>query len=367
VEKKMYKIFVICLLVFIISCSNKGTQSDPANSGIDQYNNLLVENIETPIIEEKLDFLPNKMEIINTGEEKLQYFGTVYNSYINDDNVNLRLFPSINADVIQILDKNTKVIIIGVSKEIDTLDNYTGNWLNVMVEKQWGEEGWVFSKYVENGLITASKLEIIELPPKEERRAQRLIGMYQINDKKITITLYPHKLENQNFYTFVYNWSVNSFHYSNIPGSYAWYPDTNELKHITYIGTDMESAWSIFTDDFKYVLQDFGTGPGPRGLGVWRIEDSKKIFSGGYYRNINLQGNTINVVYVYSNWNISQNKLDNEIMNYAKEYKENNPATEEMVNYSKETGLGLVLIIVCELNLDTGIRKIITGQYIYTQ
>jgi hypothetical protein len=64
-----------------------------------------------------------------------------------------------------------------------------------------------------------------------------------------------------------------------------------------------ESAWSKFTDDFKYILQDFGTSPEP----------------------------------------------------------------EDMVNQAKAALIGLTLIINCELNLDTGVRKIINGTYIYTQ
>ena len=361
----MKKAVIFCLVIPLIGCFNEKTQIDSLNSDIAQQNYMIADNMETPEIEEKQEILP--AEKIDTGEEKLSYFGTVFYSFINDDNVNVRLYPSLEADVLYKVDKNTRVVVVGTSKEINDIDDYTGNWLNVRIENQWGNDGWVFSKYVENGLIPTKELKIIELSPKEERRAQSMIGMYEINGIEKIVTLYPHKLENQDFYTFAYDWTVESFHYSNIPGSYAWYPDTNELIHITYIGTALESAWSIFTDDFKYILQDFGTSPGPRGLGVWRVEDSKEIFSGTYYRNINLQSNTINVVYVYDDWNISKNWLDNEILNYAEEFKENNPPPDDMVNYSKKTGLGLELIIVCELNLDTGIRKIINGQYIHTQ
>jgi hypothetical protein len=343
----------------LISCSNRKPQSDSINEPYDQHNNNLSENIEISTAEEK------KQLII--GEEKLQYWGTVFNTFINDDNVNVRSYPSLNADVLFKLDKNTKIVITGVSREIDDIYNYIGNWLNIRIENQWGDEGWIFSKYAENGRITASELKIIELLPKEENRSQGLMGMYEINGNRKHITFYPHKEKNQNFYTFAYDWSMGSFHYSNIPGSYAWFPETDELKHITYIGTDVESAWSIFTDDFKYILQDFGTSPGPRGLVVSRVDDGKRIFSGTYYHDLKLYGNSVNIVYVYDNWNISKNRLDSEILTYGEEFKKNNPEPEDMVNYSKKTGLDLTLIINCELNLDTGLRKIINGNYIYTQ
>jgi len=308
----------------------------------------------------------NGDDILSSNEEKLEYGGTVYNAIINDDNVNVRAYPSVKAEVLSQVHKDTQIVVIGTSKEIVTIDGYTGNWLNIARNK-YGNDGWVFSKYVEKGRITPSELKIIEMPPQEERRAQRLIGSYQINGKETMVNLYPHKEENQDFYTFAYDYTNESFHYSNVPGSYAWYPKTNELKHISYIGTPMESAWVIFTDDFKYLLEDFGTGPGVRGLGVWRVEDSKRIFSGGYYRDINLKGYTINVVYGYTAWNISNNRLDDEILDYGKKYEENNPIPDDILRSSKEDGFGIELIIICELNLDTGIRKIINGRYRNTQ
>ncbi|MDR2718871.1 MAG: SH3 domain-containing protein [Treponema sp.] len=356
----MNKIFIFCIIVLsFFGCSNKKPQLDLINEAYDQDNNKLAGNTEISTIEEK--------EQLNIGEEKLEYWGTVYNSFINDDNVNVRSYPSLNADILFKVNKNTKIVITGVSKEIDDIDNYTGNWLNIKIENPWGDGGWVFSKYIKNGLITASEIKIIALLPKEEHRGQGLIGSQKINGIERQIILSPHKMENQDFYTFAYDWSIDFFHYSNIPGSYAWFPKTNELKHITYIGTDMESGWSVFTDDFKYVLQDFGTSTGPRLLGVWRVEDGKEIFSGTYYHDIKLNGNTINIAYVYDNWNISHNRLDDEILIYCKEFKKNNPEPDDMVNISEETGFGLTLIIICELNLDTGIRSIINGQYIYAQ
>jgi hypothetical protein len=77
-----------------------------------------------------------------------------------------------------------------------------------------------------------------------------------------------------------------------------------------------------------------------------------------YYRDINLRRNTNtkNIIYLYDYWNKSQGRLNSEIMNFAKEYIENNPKPDNME-----------LIILCELNLDTGISNILSGQYINIQ
>ena len=338
----MKKIIFLCLIIALVGCSKKASQTT--------------------------DSVRVNEEQTNSGDDILSRYEeswatvTVYNTTINDDNVNVRAHPSVRADILFQVHKDEKIIIIGTSKEIDTIDGYTGNWLNI-VKNKYGETGWIFSKYVEKGRITTTELKIIEMPPQEERRAQRLIGSYQINGKETMVDLlYPHKEENQDFYTFIYDYTTEPFHYSNIPGSYAWYPKTNELKHISYIGTGMASTWVIFTDDFKYVIEDFGTTPEPRALGVWRVEDSKRIFFGRYYEGINLQGYTINVIY----WDSNRHEWDDEILNYAKKYEENNPAPDDMVEYAKGK-FGLELIILCEFNMDTGIRKIMGGQYIYTQ
>jgi hypothetical protein len=319
------------------------------------------ENSDFSMSEEKT------LEFPDIGEEKLRFFGTVYNTYIKDNNVNVRSFPSLDAEILFNLDRGAKIVVIGTSKEIDSINHYTGNWLNIRVENQWGEDGWVFSKHVENGNFSVSELKIIEMLPREERQSQRLAGLYYLNGIENYVTLLLNKEETQDFYTFMYEYSTESFHYSNVPGAYIWYPQTNELKHITYIETNVESGWVKFTGDLKYIIRDFGTSPSPRGLGVWRVEDGERIFSGLYYRDINLQDYTINVIYRYNHWNISNNLLDKEIIDYAEEYRKNNPVPDDMAQYSKETGLSIELIIVCEFDLDTGVRRIINGQYIYTQ
>jgi hypothetical protein len=351
----MKKIMLLCLVIITIGCSRKENYSATIDSTNNQINE--VDKTNFPINEN------NIIAVLKPGEEKLQYFGTVLHSIINYDNVNVRIYPSLDAEILHQLNKNTEIIIIGTSKEIDNIDEHIGHWHEIMLKAQnpnflWDTSivGWVFSKYVEYRHISSSELKIIEMPTREGHRNQRLIASYQVNGINKIVSFSSHRVEHQNFYTFAYDWSTEEFHYSNIPGSYAWYPETNELKHISYIGTDMESKWSIFTDDYKYLIQDFGTAPDPRGLGVWRVDNSEKVFSGMYYEDINLQGNTINIIYQYNYWNISRDRLDVEIIDFAKEFIENNPVPKDME-----------LIVVCELDLDTGIRSILRGQFVYTQ
>ena len=302
-------------------------------------------------------YIPEE-KIIDPREERLRNLVIIFNTIIIKDNVNIRAFPSVDADILFEVHKDTKVLIYGVSSEIDEIDNYIGYWFKVRIDHIYGREGWIFCKYVEYENIVPSEITIVELIPRNEMRRQYLKASYQAYGIEITVSIFPHKNKNQDFYTFVYDDSIISYHYNNIPGSYIWYPNTNELLHMSYIGHNEESAWVQFTDDFEYILQDFGTSPGPRGLRVWRLKDNKQVFSGTYYDNIDLQGYSIKIVYVYNNWNISNNRLDEEIINYAENFKNNNPVPNEINNE---------LIIICEYNIETGTRNIITGQYIKIQ
>jgi hypothetical protein len=351
-------VLLLCFVISTIACTTKEIQTD----SISEIINQIVEFEDTNSLQNN----ENKNVIIKIGEEKLQYFGTVLNAIIKFDNVNVFDYPSFESNALFQVHKNTEITIVGALMEFNEIDSYVGHWLLIKIGGIFGKGGWIFCKFDESEQIPTSELKINEMPPREERRAQRLIASYQVNGIETNVTLYPYKIAHQDFYTFAYDFFHRDFHYTNLPGSYAWFPDTNELRHVSYIGTTLEAGWVVFTDDFKYLIQDIGTAPPPRGLEVWRLKDSKRIFTGMYYENINLRGNTIDYIYpVYSlkdtNWIIqTRRQIDQEIINYANEYKENNPVSNDMINYSRQTGLGIDLIIICELDLDSGIRTIIT-------
>jgi hypothetical protein len=299
---------------------------------------------------------------LQSDERRELYSGVFYNTTINDDNVNVCADPTTKAKVLFKLNKDAEIQIIGVSKERDIIDNYEGNWCEIRLADSW-EEGWVFSKYVDSETIEPNDIHITGMLVPEEQRAQGIAGTYKIADTEYSFIVYPHKVEHQRFYTFGWDIDNEKFHYSNIPGTYVWYSETKELKHITYTSVERMSAWVIFTDDFKYELRDYGTAPGPRGLGVYRTDDGSTVFSGYYLDDVNMRGHVINVVYPFYSWD----DVDDEIQKYADDFKQQNPEPEDMIEYSREVGLGLTFIVNCEIDLDTGIRKILGGEYIYTQ
>ena len=320
---------------------------------------------ETKKDEEPEAIVEAEVELPDVEEERIPWFGTVLHSYINTNNTSVRSFPSPNAGIVFELNRGDPIMVLGISKEIDTIEGHEGHWLNIRVgEIWWGQDGWVFYTFVEGGDFEAVDFSITEVVPAQERRLMYLIASYFIDEVENNVEIVPRKLPNQDFFTFVYDVTRGS-HYKNVPGAYVWHPETNEIEHIAYIYAEIESGWVAFTDDFKYILRDFGTSPDPRGLGAWHIETGERVFSGSYYVDINLQGYTINIVYMYTNWNIE--RLDQEIIEFAEQYRINNSVPEDMLAYSRQTGLGLVLTIVCEFDLESGVRTILDGRYIYTQ
>ena len=129
-----------------------------------------------------------------------------------------------------------------------------------------------------------------------------------------------------------------------IPGTYVWYPETGELRHITYMGDDEESAWAVFTDDFRYFLEDHGTAPGIRGVSVSRVVTRERIFLVGYLTDIRMNGYTIEVANLV--WN-------DKVRTFVENFMDNNPVPP-----------GIEFVTIFELNFHTGERRLIRVEYI---
>jgi hypothetical protein len=313
--------------------------------------------------------------LLNSEERFIHWgmdYGIVSNTTIIAENAAIHAYPSKSSNVLFELPKGTWVRILSTSNRMDSIDGHIGNWIEVVGNYPLGG-GWVFSRYIEAEQIIPSELRIIGLEPRREGRVQRLIASYEVNGIETIVYLWQNREAEQDFHIFVFDRGITIntddgrtlglFHYRNIPGTYAWFPETGELRHITYMGSTAESAWVIFTDDFRFMLQDFGTGPGVRGLVVRRVEDNELIYSGGYWDSINLRGNTINVANRYNSWNIPY--MDSETIYFAENFIANNPVPENVERYRE--WFGIELVIIYELNLDTGVRQIVDGIWVNTQ
>ena len=280
------------------------------------------------------------------------YYGVVQSALINSASVSVHRLPFLESEVISYAHAGLEIYIKGISND--------GDWLLIspiiprgLQDIVWFE-GWVLSEHVFEERLERIELNIFGFTPDTIGWRFGLNGTYVLGDSIYPFSVRPSKLPEQDFYTFVWDYNNEKFHYRTIPGTYIWYPDTNELIHLTYLGSSQESSWTIVTDDFKYMLSEAGTAPGLRALGIWRVEDGEQVFSGQYLHPFILDAYTVEIAYAYFDYRIPY--LDEEIIAFAEEFYILNPRQDDRI-----------LIIFCEYNFDTGYRRIIRGEYIYLQ
>ena len=304
--------------------------------------------------------------ILFAQEYRWEHDGTILFTKITSDHVNVRNFPSLEGGIITQLNTNDEIVVTGMSDRPDEIGNFKGFWLKINLSKELfiDQTGWVYSQYVKDSAkLMPSKLIIRKLGIEKDifNRNYDLLTIDLNRGNQIQeCQVYPFKQSTQNYYTFTWSYNDKNFYFTDVPGTYAWYPDTNRLVHVTYMGSSAQSAWVCFTDDFEYMLQDFGTGPGVRGIGVWNVKTRQQIFSGAYYQELFLKNHELEIV--YADWEIESGRTDEETERYAKEFKRLNPLPKVRSDDLRNT-----LLVIYRMNLDTKIRKLKECKYIYTQ
>ena len=66
---------------------------------------------------------------------------------VNETGVRLRKAPDLRAEILQKLDKGTRIEILELGDTEITIDNYTGIWYRVSLKG--GVKGWIFGKYID--------------------------------------------------------------------------------------------------------------------------------------------------------------------------------------------------------------------------
>ena len=299
--------------------------------------------------------------------EELQLGGGAFafRSEINSDRVNVREYPSLAGKVIAKLSTASKVIVTGISRNADRLDGHNGYWLRV----NWSQDkpftsgygGWVYSKYVKDCAdLQPRKMSASQSEGDAKLSPPKLHVSSSNSNSTIEHIVYLIKVPSQEFCTFSINDNTGDCSYDEIPGTYAWFPETNEVKHLTYIGSPNSPAY--LTDDLKYVLQPsmshFSTKVAlesrPR-IAVWTVSTGAKVFE-GFSVDPNLNMHDIDIVYYYAKG--SPEKFDAETVTHATEFWANNQApwldTETM----------RFVVVKYRLNLDTMDRQFQNCEYV---
>jgi len=224
--------------------------------------------------------------------------------------------------------------------------------------------------------LTVERLEIVKW---EDLVVDgKLYGKYTAENHETEFSVECSKFNNQELYFFFWTQYTAGFPFSNKPGLYILDIDKKRLEHIAYFdGIDEMrgeifgiGVWTSLTNDFHYLIHEYGSGPPPRGVGVWDLRSGEKIFNGVYYLDINLKGNTMEVIedfdeYYGGKWLNRSNELNDEQIAFAIKYRETNKPPEDMVRMADSgASVGLALVILFEFNMDTRTKKIKDGKYI---
>jgi hypothetical protein len=367
----MRKTVTVLMLFALVCCTGKKEQNQANTGNLGKYE--VVSNTE---------FLKEfyKNNIIN--EKEPQY--TEENSFqITQEEANVYVLPTVRSKIKGKLVKGKDISILGFAEAEGTIKGQTEHWVKIQYIYDT-YAGWIQSDVIniENFVVSELHIESSSFYRRHEAyQGDRLIlhGKYIVENQEREFSVGADKVDGQDFCLFWWNGSNENFHYSTRPGLYIWNEDKKELKHITYIDgidgeieTNSASGWDMVTNDYKYLIQDYGSAPPPRGIAVWNLDNGEKIFSGSYYEHINLNGHTIEIIkrydeYFNGKWLNRENGLTKEEIDYAKRFIETNKPPADLLGMANTGMAGLGLILVLEYNLDNGKTKIKEGKYIGVQ
>lgn len=284
-------------------------------------------------------------------------WGTVFAARVTDNNVNVRSSPSRESQVLGKRNKGDQVLVTGYSTGREHIDGYSGFWVRVSLSETaktfWSEKnGWIFAKYVDiDQSISVSSFSVHKVVPATSTTSLSLELNIKRGLNSEIVTVAPRRLGNQEFYTFTWSDDRTGFGFSDPVGTFAWYPKNNTIEHVSYLGWAIESSWCLVTNDLKYLIQDYGTSPGPRSLAIFEIPSGRRVFSGAYYNDLDYDGKSIVVVQIYNKWQVEDKKIDKDSIEYARKFIVANPLSDENQKW-KASGRGIDVIVSYRLDLD---------------
>lgn len=209
----------------------------------------------------------------------------------------------------------------------------------------------VFAEHVNiDPKIETSKFSVKEVHQPTAKKVFTVDLEINRQGKKSTVSVYPKKFPNQESYFFVWSDDMPDFMSSDPVGTFKWNPKTNEITHISHIGSFTESAWCIASDDGKYLFQDEGTSPALRAIYVYDLKTEKRLFSGTYWKYTDYDGESVVCADIYDSANAKQNSFSDEVIEKVEEYKK---------TLSAEDLNSKTIIIRYKLKLDTMTKEFI--------
>lgn len=306
------------------------------------------------------------------GGNGFYFSGTVFNTIVNSD-VTVRDAPSAKSGkVLFAAKKGTKVQVLGISKD---------GWTFLSIREAVPQRGWAYGQYIDfkdeqdfRGVKTVEmKITDFKFTVDDSTTAD-LTATYEVNNTQKTLNLSAFRVKGQNFVTFFYDTYVDGSHYAVMPGLYTWEFARKQLRHTAFLTREPYLTsngdlllWNSvkFTDDKKTFIV------GERnGRMAFRTSDRKMMFDERYYEgcdhliSFDFKNNTLTAA-CPADSTMAQNysdieEMDSAISEFREEYMRDNPD-------AGSDGPENTVEILCEMNLETGIRKITSGRWMYCQ
>ena len=297
------------------------------------------------------------------------YLGTIAKCVVNDNKLNVRLFPNTKSKIIGQLNQGDVVEVKGFSDNRELIDGYNGYWVKISMKSSEtlkdyagdysGKFGWIFSKYINiDRKLDVSTMKVLNKELDSNKNVKSLQINLQRNGENTEIKVFPRKFSTQENYYFTWSDDNENFLFSDPVGTFRWNPKTNKIQHISFLGYESESAWCIASDDDKYLFQDFGTGPGIRSFSVYEISTNKVLLRGNYLHSLDFDGKYVTVVEDCSDWNIREGQVSKESLKHYNSYKAK-LSPNELTSKS--------IVVRYRLNLETLKKTFLDCTTIYVQ
>jgi len=193
----------------------------------------------------------------------------------------------------------------------------------------------------------------------EDNKFIGYFNLYSINQEYNIgdIFIYEKYIVLQEFYQFNDRWLIGGFNVYE-------YDEKIKFHEYKIYGNKIVS----FTDQpfsFKGIYNnilfiDIGTNAGIRGIQIFDLENNIIMFNGRYNGRFSFDNNVVSGL-VFTNWDIENNELNDDIVELFNEYMEKAEKLEEHIWFSIE------FILHYTYNIKTSEIKILSGEYIYTQ
>lgn len=258
--------------------------------------------------------------------------GSTVITYIKKNNVTVYENTRITSKKMYKLNYCDKVFVNNIIKNEKNIAGSKGNWMDITFINDKGKYcgGYVKSKYVKfDEDFEPSEIKVLEYLQNQKNSVEELRIEVKRKTKlkeDIITTVLPHKEPDQNFYTFRWNNDERQpeFFCTDLYGTFLWYPETNEIKHVSYTGYESESAWTIVSDDLNYLFDDGGTSTGSRALNVFNLRTGKLIFRGTHIGSIKMKNDEITVAELICDGSKIKENVDEETANAAEKFIEEN-------------------------------------------